>query len=116
MKTYTKEHLWIEETADGEYRIGITEFASSQMNGIVYVEQPMVIGREYKKGDDFCNVESVKNSSYLSAPFSCELLSFNIDCLDKINDDAEGEGYICIVKAEPGIRFMDKAEYESYCS
>ena len=43
---YSEEHEWVKEE-DGNYRIGITHFAQSELGDIVFVELPEV-GDEVK--------------------------------------------------------------------
>jgi glycine cleavage system H protein len=105
---YTKEHEWIREEGDTAY-VGITEFAQEQLGDITYIELP-VEGREVKKDEDFCAIESVKAASDVYAPAGGVIVSVNSK-LDEdpglINRDPYGEGWICT------IRITDKSELSS---
>ena len=116
MKQYTKEHLWLEELGNGDYNVGITVFAAEQMNGITYVELP-VINKQYCENELFGSVESVKNVSDLAMPAFCTVVAVNDNCLEYINDDAEGKGYVCTIKNPTySTLLMSKAEYDEYIS
>ena len=41
-KKYTKEHEWIEITAAGRARIGVTDFAQEQLGDVVMIDPPEV--------------------------------------------------------------------------
>ena len=55
---YTKDHEWI-RLEGSDAAVGITDFAQKQLGDIVFVELPAV-GRQFKQGDVFGTVESVK--------------------------------------------------------
>ena len=55
---YSEEHEWVKEES-GNYRIGITHFAQSELGDIVFVELPQV-GDEVKVNEPFGSVESGK--------------------------------------------------------
>ena len=59
---YTHEHEWV-KIKDGTAQVGITDHAQSELTDIVFVELPE-IGKEVKKGDELCVVESVKSQLY----------------------------------------------------
>lgn len=96
---YTKDHEWIRMDGDTAY-IGITDFAQEQLGDITYVELPEK-GREVKKDEDFCAIESVKAASDVYAPAGGIIQSVN-SRLDEdpglINRDPFGEGWICTMK------------------
>ena len=72
---YTKDHEWI-RAEDGEFLVGITDFAQRQLGDVVFVELPEV-GRQVKQGDVFGTIESVKAVSELFSPVSGEVLAVN---------------------------------------
>lgn len=55
---YSEEHEWVKTEGD-KVRIGITDFAQSELGDIVFVELPEV-GDEIKADEPFGSVESVK--------------------------------------------------------
>ena len=84
---YSKEHVWVKEE-NGQFRLGITQFAQSELGDIVFVELPEV-GETIQTGDPFGSLESVKTVSELYAPHLIEALvrmkdSFNSYTLDQL--------------------------------
>lgn len=77
---FTKEHEWVLQE-DGKVRIGITEFAQSELGDIVFVELPAV-GDELKLDQPFGSVESVKTVSELYAPLSGTVVEINEELED----------------------------------
>jgi glycine cleavage system H protein len=74
---YTKEHEWI-RVSDNLGTVGITDFATKELGEVVFVELPKV-GDNFKAGDAFGNVESVKAVSELFLPVSGEVIDVNED-------------------------------------
>ncbi len=105
---FTESHEWV-SIEDGEAVIGITDFAQSELNDIIYVEFPEV-GATLNKGEVLAVLESVKAAEEVYSPLTGEVLAIN-DSLDpepeRINQDPFGNGWI--VK----IRLADLAETEA---
>ena len=80
---YSEEHEWVKVEGD-KVRIGITEFAQSELGDIVFVELPEV-GTEIKADEPFGSVESVKTVSELYAPISGKIVEVN----EELNDNPE---------------------------
>ena len=72
---YTNEHEWV-SVAQGQGRIGVTDYAQKQLGDIVYLELPEV-GKAFKKGDVIGTIESVKAVSEIFAPVSGEVIEVN---------------------------------------
>ncbi|MGR6128681.1 glycine cleavage system protein GcvH [Paenibacillus sp. SER-28] len=73
---YTDEHEWVQRTADGTLRIGITDFAQHQLGDIVFVELPEA-GVTIEQGAEIGTIESVKTVSDLFAPVTGTVLKVN---------------------------------------
>ncbi|ABO68301.1 MULTISPECIES: glycine cleavage system protein GcvH [Geobacillus] len=80
---YSKEHEWVRVEGD-KVRIGITDFAQSELGDIVFVELPEV-GTEITANEPFGSVESVKTVSELYAPISGTIVEVN----ESLNDNPE---------------------------
>jgi glycine cleavage system H protein len=80
---YSEEHEWVKTEGD-RVRIGITEFAQSELGDIVFVELPEV-GDELTANEPFGSVESVKTVSELYAPVSGKVVEVN----EELNDSPE---------------------------
>lgn len=100
---YSEEHEWAE--ARGTLvRIGITDFAQSQLGDIVFVEFPD-LGAELEANQPMGTIESVKTVSDLFSPVSGKVVRLNEELLDepqRVNEDPYGEGWIVEVEVEGG--------------
>ena len=92
---YTKTHEWLK--IEGKNAIvGITDHAQSELTDIVFVELPEV-GKELKKGDELCVVESVKSVSEIYSPVSGKIVKVNNELEDSpeiINESPYDNGWI----------------------
>ena len=77
---YSKEHEWVEVNGT-KARIGITDFAQSELGDIVFVELPEV-DCTILLDEPFGSVESVKTVSELYAPVSGRITAVNEDLAD----------------------------------
>ncbi len=92
---YTKEHEWI-RLEGKEAVIGITEFASSELGDIVFLEIETE-GESLGSGDSFGTVEAVKTVSDLFMPVSGKVIGVNPKLADNpeiVNEDPYGEGWL----------------------
>lgn len=84
---YTKSHEWLLEK-DGEYLIGITDHAQSELGDIVFVNLPLV-DSEIAAGDALADVESVKAVSDVISPVTGVVSAVNeelADAPEKLNE------------------------------
>ena len=96
---YTKDHEWI-LIEDNYAKIGITDFAQSELGDIVYVECETQ-GETLEAESVFGTVEAVKTVSVLFMPVSGSIESFNgklEDTPEIINDDPYGDGWMIKIK------------------
>lgn len=100
-------------------RIGISEFAAEQLGDIVFVELPDV-GETFEKGESFGSIESVKASSELYMPITCEVIAVN-DKLEEepglINDDAYQGGWmieVSITNPDELNQLMSPKDYAKF--
>ena len=77
---YSKEHEWVKVEGD-KVKIGITDFAQSELGDIVFVEFPEE-GDELEANEPFGSVESVKTVSELYAPISGKVVEVNEELED----------------------------------
>jgi glycine cleavage system H protein len=94
---YTAEHEWVGTAGDdGRVRIGVTDFAQSQLGDIVYVTLPEV-GATVHAGVPCGELESTKSVSDLYAPVDGTVVARN-EALDTnpdlVNSDPYGEGWM----------------------
>lgn len=92
---YSKEHTWL--SVNGETgRIGITEFAQSELGEIVYVDLPR-IGQSLKKDEVFGSVEAVKTTNDLFMPVAGIVKQINNIVVKKpepVNSDSYNDGWL----------------------
>jgi glycine cleavage system H protein len=116
---YTDAHEWVRDAAEGVVRIGITDYAQSQLGDVVFVEVPET-GTKLVKGQEAAVVESVKAASDVFAPISGEVIEANTTLEEDpalINADAEGEGWFFkMTVGDPGELdgLMDEATYGDF--
>lgn len=87
---YAKTHEWAKLENDDVVRVGITDFAQSELGDLVFIELPEV-GRELKQGEQCAVVESVKTASDLFSPVGGTVVEINDtleDAPEQVNDDA----------------------------
>jgi glycine cleavage system H protein len=115
---YTEEHEWIGEL-NGQYLVGITEFAQSQLGDITYIELPDV-DRQVEAGEEIAVVESVKAASDIYAPISGKIAEINgaLDANPELtNKDPLGEGWffkMTDVDVTELDALMDLSAYRTY--
>ncbi|RNB56893.1 glycine cleavage system protein GcvH [Brevibacillus gelatini] len=97
---YSKEHEWVEVLSETRVRVGITDFAQSQLGDLVFVELPQV-GTEVVANQTMGTVESVKAVSDLFSPVSGKVVEVNSELEDSpeiINTDAYQKGWMIVVE------------------
>lgn len=117
-RKFSEEHEWIEIDGDTA-TVGITNHAQEQLGDIVFVELPEV-GAVLNKDDEAGVVESVKAASEVYAPIGGEITEVNEvlnDSPDKVNEDAEGDGWFFkMTIADPSELndLMSESEYKDF--
>jgi glycine cleavage system H protein len=98
---YTESDEWVR--VDGTLvRVGVTDYAQSELNDIVFVELPET-GRQLEKGEAFGVVESVKAVSDLLAPLAGEIAEVHgrlSEHPEWLNEDPYGRGWIIAINPE----------------
>lgn len=96
---YSEEHEWV-KVEDGKVRMGITEFAQSELGDIVFVELPQV-GDEIVADEPFGSVESVKTVSELYAPISGKVVEINEELEDSpefVNESPYEKAWMVVIE------------------
>lgn len=117
---YSDEHEWV-KTEGNKLRIGITDFAQSELGDIVFVELPEV-GDEIEADEPFGSVESVKTVSELYAPVNGKVVEVNEELEDNpefVNESPYEKAWMIVV--EPADmsevdKLMTAEEYEKMVS
>lgn len=114
---YAESHEWAKLEEGGLVRVGITDFAQSQLGDVVFVELPE-IGRKVEAGEAVAVVESVKAASEIYSPVSGEIVAVSDtigDAPETINQDAY-VAWLFQVKAENPAELdglLDAAAYKA---
>lgn len=115
---FTETHEWLLSDKD-IVTIGITNYAQLQLGDLVYAELGEK-GRNLKKGDVLCLLESVKAASEVYAPFSGEIVDVNNELESKpelINKSPCGDGWIAKMRIEDKEiieEMMEEKKYEEF--
>ncbi len=93
---YTVEHEWVDRVGPTRVRVGITDFAQSQLGDVVFVQLP-VLDTDVKAGESIAEVESTKSVSDIYAPLTAKVVAVN-EALDAepelVNSEPYGAGWI----------------------
>lgn len=112
----SKSHEYILEK-DGKYTIGLTDYAIEQLGDIVFLELPEV-GAEFRKGEVFATIESVKAASEIYMPISGKIVEINesvVDTPELLNESPYEKGWLVKVESETAtIDSVDLLEYDDY--
>ncbi|MFC6238566.1 glycine cleavage system protein GcvH [Longivirga aurantiaca] len=113
---YTREHEWVDLTADGTVRFGITDHAQDALGDIVFVTLPTV-GADVSAGEPCGEVESTKSVSDIYAPVSGTVVACN-DAVETspetINSDPYGAGWLAEVRVAEGTSLDDLLDAAGY--
>lgn len=113
----SKSHEYVLDNENGTYTLGLTDYAIEQLGDIVFLELPEV-GMEFKKGETFATIESVKAASEIYMPVSGKIIEVNeslVDTPETLNEDVYEKGWLVKIEATGEItEFNDLLEYEDY--
>ena len=112
---YTEDHEWL-RLEDGTARVGITDFAQSELGDIVFVEiEPE--GTELGQSDVFGTVEAVKTVSELYMPVSGTITAVNDEletAPERVNEDPYGEGWMVEIELSDDAELEDLRDADAY--
>ena len=112
---YTKSDEWFDPESG---KVGLTDYAQSQLSDIVFVELLVEEGDTLETGKPIASVESVKASAEIYSPAGGTVVAVNKSLADKpelINSDPYGEAWMIQLEGGSAGEFMDSAAYEKYC-
>lgn len=115
---YASTHEYVRVEGNYGY-IGVTDYAQSQLGGVVYVDMPEV-GDTLNSGEEFGAVESVKAASDLYSPVSGVVVEVNGELEDKpelINEDAYKNWIVKVELSNPAELdgLLDAGKYAALC-
>ncbi|ATL67570.1 glycine cleavage system protein GcvH [Nocardia terpenica] len=117
---YTEEHEWVRRVGPTRVRVGITDYAQSQLGDVVFVQLP-ALDTDVVPGDGIAEVESTKSVSDIYAPLSAKVVAVN-EILDKepetLNTDPYGDGWLFELEVDDAAKLdatlgelLDAARY-----
>ena len=111
---YAKSDEWFDADSG---KVGITDYAQSQLSDIVFVEILVDEGDSVEAGKPIASVESVKASAEIYSPASGKVSAINKDLPNKpeaINTDPYGAAWMIQLENASAGDLMDSAAYEKY--
>jgi glycine cleavage system H protein len=111
---YAKSDEWFDADSG---KVGITDYAQSQLSDIVFVEILVDEGDTVEAGKPIASVESVKASAEIYSPASGKVSAINKDLPNKpeaINTDPYGAAWMIQLEDASAGDLMDSAAYEKY--
>ena len=117
MKLYTKDHEWLEEVGENQYKVGITKYAAAALGDIVYIE--FTSDEVVTADEELCVIESVKAASGIISPVDGVILERNFEVTEdpsRVNDDPLNEWFL-IIEVNDVLKFEDfmtEDEYENF--
>ena len=118
MKKYSKDHEWIiGPLINGNYLVGISDYATDQLGDIVYLDLLSDV-EQLEQNEVFGSIEAVKTVSDIFAPVSCVVVNTNDeyinDNLDVLVDYRENENWIIEVTVKDESELDDLLSEEQY--
>ena len=110
---YTATHEWIQFLDDKTARIGISDYAQSELGDLVFVNLPEE-GDRVEAGEPFAEVESVKAVSNVYSPVTGTVKAVNEALLDQpelINSDAMEAWFIEVENISDKVNLLTGEEY-----
>ena len=111
---YAKSDEWFDADSG---KVGITDYAQSQLSDIVFVEILVDEGDTVEAGKPIASVESVKASAEIYSPASGKVSAINKDLPNKpeaINSDPYGAAWMIQLEDASTGDLMDSTAYEKY--
>jgi glycine cleavage system H protein len=112
---YTDTHEWL-KLEGNTAKVGITDHAQEELTDIVFVELPEE-GKEVKKGDELCVVESVKSVSEIYSPVSGKIIKVNTeleDAPETVNDSPYDDGWLVEIEVSDKSEIEELLDSEAY--
>ncbi len=115
---YVKTHEWVEFLDDTTARVGLTDFAQSELGSLVFVNLPEE-GDEVTAGETMGDVESVKAVSDVYSPVTGRVSAVN-DALESapesINEAPYSAWLIEVSDIADREEMLTDEEYNAFCA
>ena len=112
---YSKDHEWVKEEG-GEFVVGITDYAQSELGDLVFVNLPEE-GDSVTKGEAFSDVESVKAVSDVLSPLTGVVSAINeavLDAPESINSSPQEAWFVKVKDVTEKEELLSAEEYEEF--
>ena len=116
---YTKDHEWLCPEPGNKGKMGLANYAQTQLGDIVFLDLPKP-GTQVEQFKKMGEVESVKAVSDLFSPASGKVLEINQGAVDEpklVNEDPYGAGWLVKLElSDPSEldALMNSDEYDKY--
>lgn len=114
---YTEEHEYLRPTEEeGEYLVGVTDYAQGELGDVVFLELPGV-GDRFGRMEVFGTIEAVKAVSDLFCPLAGEIVDVNPALEDDpalVNTDPYGDGWMIRIRLDDPSEVDDLLDHEGY--
>lgn len=116
---YTKDHEWLCPEPDNKAKMGLANYAQSQLGDIVFLDLPQP-GAQLEQFKKLGEVESVKAVSDIFSPVSGKVLEINQAAIDEpklVNEDPYGAGWLVRLELSNAAELdalMDIDAYDKY--
>ena len=112
---YSMDHEWVKEEG-GEFVVGITDYAQSELGDLVFVNLPEE-GDSVTKGEAFSDVESVKAVSDVLSPLTGVVSAINeavLDAPESINSSPYEAWFVKVKDVTEKEELLSAEEYEEF--
>jgi glycine cleavage system H protein len=112
---FTRTDEWFDPLTG---KVGLTDYAQSQLSDIVFVELVVSVGDVIQTGKPIASVESVKAAAESYSPFTAKVVDINEELANNpeaLNSDPYGKGWLIKVEGADASGLMDSAAYTRYC-
>ncbi len=118
---FSKENCWVKvDENDGSALVGVIKKSAEAVNSFVFLDAPEK-GSRFREGEPFANLEAVKWTGSLNAPFDMLIIDVNqrvVDDPSLINKEPYKEWVVRVkVENKEGLKgLMNSREAEEYYS
>jgi glycine cleavage system H protein len=113
---FSKTHEWIQFLDETTVRVGLTDFAQSELGDLVFINLPEE-GDEVLVSESFADVESVKAVSNVYSPVTGTVSKINEELLDHpelVNESPYEAWFVEIENVSEQHEFLSEEEYEQF--
>ena len=113
---FAKSHEWVQFLDDTTARVGISDYAQSELGDLVFIGLPED-GDEVEVGESFADVESVKAVSNVYSPVTGTVKVVNEELLDQpelVNSSAMDAWFIEVENITDRAQLMSEEEYKKH--